>query len=416
MTDEIDYWLTFDRLTGIGLGTRRISALYQHFGSLKVAWEASPLDLKAVPEMPVAVVDDFVKVRASQSLELGAAKLMQHQVKAFTQDDPLYPALLKRLAVPPLILYVKGIWDLSWFEKAIAIVGTRQASEYAFAQTSLISGQLAALGFTIISGVATGIDTAAHKGAFQAAGARAIAVVASGVDQIVPQGSRYLYQVLERYGTILSEYPPETFPEKGFFPARNRIIAALSQSVLVSEAGEGSGSLITAKFARDLGQPVFCLAGRADHIGNKGLHDWIRKGKGKLITSSNDILEELAHPVPEIHDFVRSTVSESIPANLATSKVKADFKPHKDRVAISKQTSFLLDDKNPNDPKPQVSLLPVLSQVEAQIYEILSQQDLIGLDQLIDRANLPVAKVNSALMTLTLKKLLRREGALIGRA
>jgi DNA processing protein len=386
MNMDLMYWLAFDRLTGIGLGHKRTQTLLNHFSSAKEAWEASKEELSLVANLPESVVDSFIATRSKVSLEEGLSNLDKTGSKAFTQQDAEYPQQLMRLSQPPLIIYVKGKWNLDYFHKAIGIVGTREASEYALNLTKEISMQLASTGFTIISGMALGVDSAAHAGAFQVPNSEAVAVLANGVDKIVPLSSRPIYELLAKGGSIISEYPPGTLPEKGYFPARNRIIAALSQAVLVAEAGVKSGSLITAEKAVELGKTVFGLAARVDNKNSEGIHRWIRKGKAILVTSAEDILEELN--MPEQISFVSDKAPIMVKAKQAK---KEDNKTEK--IVIKKRE------------------LPPLSSTEEGVYGLLPETDFLSVDVLIEKAGLPIAKVNSAIMTLQLKKLIQRDAS-----
>ncbi len=370
---EKTYWLAFDSLNGVGLGYKRIWSLFEHFGSLEKAWQADKLDLQAIKSLPSAVIDKFLQVRQTISLEKPLANLEKYNVQAVTQLEPEYPVQLKALVQPPLIIYTKGKLNLNWFDKALAVVGTRHASNYALEQTEIISASLASAGFTIISGLALGIDSAAHKGALKMPGGRTVAVLANGPEQIVPSSTKAIYRQIEETGFILSEYPPQTLPEKGYFPARNRLVAALSQAVLVSEAADKSGALITANRALELNKPVFGLTGIAGN--NQGVHHWIRKGKAKLITCAEDILEEL-------NIFTPIQVNLSLP----------QWQPEKTTIKS----------------KPK-SILPELKPEEKIIYEQLLQDEFIGIDEITEKSQLPIAKVNSVLLTLQIKKLIKKD-------
>jgi DNA processing protein len=391
MSDEYKYWLAFDSLCGVGLGTRRIQAIYKHFGSLKTAWEADRLDFNGLSGVPENAIHDFLTVRPNISLEKALSKLDKHNIRAYPQTDPLYPRQLLALHVPPLVIYAKGEWDLSWFDKSIGIVGTREASEYALSQTKDISIKMSTLGFAIISGLALGIDSAAHLGALQVPDGRTVAVLANGVDRAIPHNSKPIYESIVEKGIVLSEYPPETIPEKGFFPARNRIIAALSQSVLVCEAGEQSGALITAERAVELNRKVFGLVGPVNNKNMEGIHKWIRKGRAGLITSAEDILEDLS--MEPALNLLLPTISEyKVPTKTRRTVSHAS----KLEVKTTKASIII--------PKP----LPELNQVETTVYSCLTQSSM-SVDKLIENTGLPVSKVNSVLLTLQLKKLITRD-------
>lgn len=382
MNDEFAYWLAFDQLTGANIGSRRVKAMLDHFGNLKDAWQATESELKEVEALTESCIDAFLERRK----EIDPAQLMDKldalKIKAFAQFDPLYPAQLKHLKHAPLILYVKGNWDLNFFEKALAVVGTREPSKYAIEQVHQISFTMASLGYSIVSGMALGVDSAAHKGALQANNGKTIAVLANGVDMAVPSSCREIYdKILESGGAIVSEYPPRTQPEKGYFPARNRIIAALSQAVLIGEAGAKSGALITAERAVELQKPIFGLAG-IPHAQNEGILRWIRKGLARLVTSTDDILEEMN--VPFQSSLELGNTLEQI--KIAPSKPKAQV--HKIKVE---------------------KVLPSLNEFEEKIYSNLSDSDFKSVDKLMEETSLPITKINAVLMTLEMKKLITRD-------
>lgn len=361
---EKTYWLAFDSLKGIGLGYRRLCILYKHFNSFKIAWEASKADLQNIDNLPETVINKFLEIRPTISLEQAWNNLEKYNIKAITQIEKEYPIQLKNLSQAPLIVYAKGKLNLNCFEKAFAVVGTRNASSYALELTEKISANLASAGFTIISGLALGIDAAAHKGALKAKNGYTVAVLANGPEQIVPASNKAIYRSIEEKGLILSEYPPQTLPEKGYFPARNRLVAALSNAVLVSEADLKSGALITAERALELNKIVFGLTGIAGN--NQGVHQWIRKGKAKLITCAEDILEELNMPL------------------------QASFELFKEDKA-----------------QPQISI--DLKAEEKIIYDKLSSNVFISVDEITEELQLPISKVNSVLLTLQIKKLIKKD-------
>ena len=409
--EELIYWLAFDSLKGIGLGPKRIKNLFDHFSSLQRAWLADESELKEIETIPAGVIEAFVRERQHFSLEKPLEKVYRYGIKAITQIDPLYPHQLNQLVQPPLVIYAKGIWDLNWFEKSIGIVGTREASDYALTQTRQISSQLASMDFTIISGMALGIDSAAHYGAFDVQNSRCVAVVANGVEQIVPASSRPIYKALMENGLVLSEYPPEILPEKGYFPARNRIVAALSQAVLVSEAGARSGALITAERAIEMKKPVFGLVGRADNKQSEGIHRWIRKGLARLITSTEDILEEmemLSSMPSQINMLEDASIFLAEQKKQSTMQRKSSEKKDVEKNNSSNQKTTQSNTKSID--------IASLNESEKNIYSTLLGADSISMDRLVELTSMPIHKINSTLMTLELKKIIKRQGPSICRA
>jgi DNA processing protein len=206
-------------------------------------------------------------------------------------DDEQYPPLLREIHDPPALLYVRG--DTSVLPDAqLAVVGSRRASPAALRVAELLSGQLAGAGLHICSGMAIGIDGAAHRGAL-AAGGRSVAVIATGIDRVYPHRHRSLAAQLEQYGCMVTEFPPGTPPKRQNFPQRNRLISGMSLGVLVIEAALPSGSLITAGAALEQGREVFALPWSMLHEGGRGCLQLIRDG-AKMVLAVEDILDELA--------------------------------------------------------------------------------------------------------------------------
>ncbi len=215
-------------------------------------------------------------------------------------DDGTYPPLLREIPDPPLVLYVRGTIEPRDLN-AVAIVGSRKCSLYGREQAERFSALLAGAGFTVVSGGARGTDTAAHRGAILHPAGRTIAVLGSGVDVAYPPENAALFEQLARRGAVLSEYPMGTPPAAENFPKRNRIVSGMSRGVLVVEADERSGALITARQAADdHNRPVFALPGRVDNPLSSGPHALIRDG-AVLVTKLEDILDDLG-PLPDGDD------------------------------------------------------------------------------------------------------------------
>ena len=212
----------------------------------------------------------------------------ENGVQVLGKWSPSYPEKLKRLEDPPVAIYLWG--EAAFPEPSIAVVGTRKPSNYGREVTSRLSRELAEAGFTIISGLARGLDSVAHQAALEVGG-KTIAVLGSGFEHIYPPENRKLALKILESGGLISEYPPETSPKQWYFPARNRIIAALSDGVVVTEAGESSGALITCDFALDLGVEVYAVPGSVLSAQSKGCHRLIKEG-AKLVESTQDILED----------------------------------------------------------------------------------------------------------------------------
>jgi DNA processing protein len=208
-------------------------------------------------------------------------------------SDPAYPPSLAAIVDPPPVLWLRGR-PSSFEAPAVAIVGSRAASPYGLAVAEWLAGDLASRGVLVVSGLARGIDSAAHRGALAAAG-RTVAVLGSGADVVYPREHQGLAREIADSGAVLSELPPGTPPRPQFFPQRNRLISGLSRAVVVIEAGEKSGSLITARTALEQGRDVLAVPGNVLNGRNRGAHSLLRDG-AKIVESADDILEELGVP------------------------------------------------------------------------------------------------------------------------
>lgn len=291
--EERAFWLAWSQMSGIG--PILLMRLKQHFGSLAVAWEAKANELAAMDGLGPQTAQAIARGRSQLNPE---ALLRQHE-KAnphfWTPADPAYPRLLLEIPDPPPLLYYRGDVDLNenrGLIPAIAIVGTRDPSDYGRRWTRKLSAVLAQNGFTVVSGLAEGIDTEAHRSCL-GAGGRTLAVLGTGVDVVYPSSNRGLAQQIPKQGLLLSEYPNGTKPDRGNFPRRNRIIAGLSRAILVLEAPRPSGALITARLANDYNRDVYALPGSLDNARAIGCLKLISDG-AHLILSEQHLLDMLA--------------------------------------------------------------------------------------------------------------------------
>lgn len=287
MGDEKSYWIAFSRVGGIG--AVRVKALLDTFGSLQIAWQASPGELSRVglgPQTLEALLSNRKKIdpegELSRVTELGFSVL--------TWDEDAYPARLREIAQPPPVLYVWGKPETG-DRFAVAVVGTRRPTSYGQAVTREIAAGLAANGLVVISGLARGIDALAHKAALEAEG-RTIAVLGSGLDQVYPPEHRVLAEQISASGVVYTDYALGTRPEAGNFPPRNRIISGLAMVVVIVEAGQTSGALITADFAAEQGRDVFAVPGNITSKSSGGTNRLIANGARPML-AVEDILEAL---------------------------------------------------------------------------------------------------------------------------
>ena len=280
-----------------GVGPCLLRRLLDHFGNATAVLAASPLELGEVEGIGVTLARNL---RSAASQERGAqvvAACEAADVQIVFPEDAVFPRLLKEISDPPAILFLRGELQKS-DALSIAIVGTRGASQYGRSQAERFARALARAGLTIVSGLARGIDAAAHLGALEAAG-RTIAVQSNGVVDIYPPQHQPLAERIIGQGALLSEMPPGTSPKKGMFPQRNRLISGLCLGTIVIEAAERSGALITARLAGEQGREVFALPGQVTAPGFAGCHQLIRDG-ARLVRSPDDVLEELGPLVESV--------------------------------------------------------------------------------------------------------------------
>ena len=271
-----------------GLGPARIKILQQHFPDPAEVWGLSEKSLRAL-KLPEGVASSILEYRKKIDLEGELAKLSKAAIKIITLLDDDYPPLLREIYDPPPVLYVRG--NLRPLAPKIAVVGTRLMTVYGHQVTESLTRDLVGTGLTIVSGLARGVDAMAHRTAL-AAGGETIAVLGSGLNQVYPPENKHLAEEIAQQGAVISEYPPAVEAARGTFPARNRIISGLSLGVVVTEAGEDSGSLITANSAAEQGRLVFSVPGPVNSRQSAGANSLIKVG-AKLVTSTEDILDEL---------------------------------------------------------------------------------------------------------------------------
>jgi DNA processing protein len=349
------YWVAFNKVAGIG--PARLSSLLAVCGSIEAAWKASIQQLLAA-NLDKRSQENLLLARRQLDLAAEWQRVVRAGAHVLTWDDAGYPANLREIDAAPPVLYVRG--ELQPADvMAVAVVGTRRASAYGREVTHLAATELAHNNITVVSGLALGIDTVAHRATLDGGG-RTIAVLGSGVDQVYPLQNRELADAIVANGALVSEYPIGTRPEANNFPPRNRIISGLSRGVVIVEASQRSGALITAEFAAEQGREVFAVPGSILHPGSAGCNGLIRQGATPFL-SVNDVLDQL---------------------NFAT---------------LSTQTS--VRQSTPTDP------------LEAQVMALLAQE-ACHIDELVRRMALPSSQVSSLLTLLELKGLVRQTGGM----
>lgn len=344
------------------VGPVRLRQLLDHFGDAPSILRASRDQLQRVQGIGPETAEAIATWEHSVDLAGERRRIQDFGCRILTQSDEEYPALLREIYDPPIVLYLKGTL-LPRDRHGIALVGSRQTSHYGSEVARKFGYQLAGLGVTVVSGGARGIDTAAHQGALQAKG-RTIAVLGTGLNVVFPAENAALFERIASQGAVLTQFPFNRKADKQSFPIRNRIVAGMTMGTVVVEAAQTSGAMITAHFAADYGRQVFAVPGRIDSPRSQGCHDLIKKG-AKLCESTEDILSEFEYLFPAE----------------ALGKKQADS----------------------SGPTPQN-----LSEHEQKILPLLSVDEERSIDELIQASDLPSAAVSVALLSLEMKRLIRQ--------
>jgi len=304
-----------------GVGPIRAARLVEAFGGIDPVLTASAARLQAVDGIGPKIAQGIVTGRSEADVDKEIQLAEKHGVQIICREDPSYPELLLRIPDPPACLYIRGTVQRE-DNVGFGVVGARHATHYGIEQAERFAARAATVGMTVHSGLARGVDTAAHRGAL-AAGGRTIAVIGCGLSHLYPPDAIDLAADIAKSGCVMSELPMGVAPEPGNFPSRNRIIAGMSLGVLVVEAAQRSGALITARLANEYNREVYALPGRVDAPQSAGCHNLIRAGAAQLVTKFEDILDELG-PTGDIlkSDFEAKTPSERpevvpVPTNLS---------------------------------------------------------------------------------------------------
>ncbi len=299
MLPEGAYWLSWSQISGIG--PISIQRLHQHFGSLEAAWQATPAQLGKVEGFGLQTLQKVVEQRSRLHPQQLFTQHQQENPHFWTPANTDYPRLLLEIPSPPPLLYYRGEIELSensGQKPLVGMVGTRKPSDYGIRWTRKISTALVKHGFTVVSGLAEGIDTESHLAAIEGGG-RTIAVLGTGVDVVYPAKNRDLYKRILSQGLIVSEYPAKTPPNRTHFPRRNRIIAGLCRAVLVMEAPIKSGALITANYANEFGRDVYALPGRIDDRPAQGCLKLLGQGATPILKELDELLKMLG-AIPQL--------------------------------------------------------------------------------------------------------------------
>ena len=345
-----------------GVGPVRARSLLEHFGDAPAILAASKHALTRVRNIGDDTAEKISSWEKSIDLAGELKRISDYGCHVLVSSDENYPAMLREIYDPPLVLYVKGALTAK-DKNAVAMVGSRMTTHYGIETARKLGYQLAYTGVTVVSGGARGIDTAAHQGALSGKG-RTIAVLGTGINLIFPTENAELFERIASNGAVITQFPFNRPADKQSFPIRNRIVAGMTLGTVVVEANLTSGSLITANFATEYGRQIFAVPGRIDSPRSKGCHDLIKKG-AKLCEGVEDILSEFEYLFP------------------------ASNKP-----ASASETGVL----------PALEL----SESEQKVFNTVSADDESAIDEIIRASGLPSSAVNVALFSLEMKRLVRQ--------
>jgi DNA processing protein len=363
-----------------GLGPKLTAALLAAFGSAADARRATAAQLRGIPHVGDKTAAGFAAALRAADIEPELRLLDRHGVRPVPLGFPGYPPPLAGLTNPPPLLYFRGAWTDA-DATAVGIVGSRGCTAYGRRVAEQLARGLVRAGVTVVSGLARGIDEAAHRGAL-AGGGRTIAVLAGGLSAIYPPEHTELADEIAGRGALVTETPMTVAPQPGMFPARNRIISGLSRAVVVVEANARSGALITARHAAEQGREVFAVPGPVDSPASAGCLELIRTG-ARLVRSVDDVLDDLK--------------------GIATPEYGSGARGQKPEIRTGELPGFAPPTASAPSPPPPP---PVLDPVQQKVWELLAARR--HADELARDAALPVADLSRTLVQLEVKRLVRR--------
>ncbi|HEY7313321.1 MAG TPA: DNA-processing protein DprA [Gemmataceae bacterium] len=364
LSDNVHDLLTLSLVPGIG--PRLTAALLERFGSAGAALRASVAELSAIPYITPRLAESITQAAARDDAAAELERVERHGVRLIALGTPEYPSSLANIPDPPHLLYLRGTLTPA-DGNAVALVGSRGCTDYGRRVAARLSAGLVRAGVTVVSGLARGIDGAAHRAALEAGG-RTLAVMAGGLSSIYPPEHADLARAVEASGAVLTETNMDQEPLAGLFPVRNRIISGLSKIVVLVEAAQKSGALITASHAADQGRTVMAVPGPVEAASSGGCLELIRKG-AVLCRGVEDVLEEL-------HGVSAMAVAEKQAATATAAPPVPSGPP------------------------------PGLDDSQRRIWEMLTEA--CHLDQLVQRLGLAVPQVSGALMMMEMRKVVRR--------
>jgi len=363
-------WIALNMTPGIG--PRAAAKLLERFGSAEAVYRATRAELEKLRLLPESV-DSIIARDMHDRATTEVAVVRRIGGEILILDDGVYPALLREIFDPPVALYVKGAWSECFDQPCIAVVGSRKCSTYGQNAASMITRDLAQRGVTIVSGFARGIDAAAHRAALEGGG-RTVAVLGTGIDQVYPRDhTRLAEQILAAGGALVSQFPLGTPPVSENFPYRNRIISGLSLGVIVVEAAENSGSLITARLAIEQNREVFAVPGNITSRKSFGTNYLIKGAGAKLVQQWQDVAAEL-------------------PPQIAARLLPPPLR----------------DKKNERTLANQLALTPQgLSGSEQSVFKLLTPDSPAHIDALVNQTRLGISDLTAALLALEMRDLVR---------
>jgi DNA processing protein len=366
-------WISLNMTPGVG--PRAATKLLERFGSAEAVFGARRAELESLrlrPETVESILRKEFHEKAAEELE----RLREMGADVLVLDDGAYPAMLREIADPPIVLYVRGDWQACLDAPCVAMVGSRRCSTYGQNAAEMLGKDLAGRGVTVVSGFARGIDSSAHKGAL-AAGGRTVGVLGTGLDVTYPKEHRKLEEeILAGGGCLITQFPLGTPPLKDNFPYRNRIISGLSLGVLVVEATDRSGSLITARLAMEQNREVYAVPGNITSSNSYGSNFLIKSAGAKLVQQWQDVVTE----------FPKEIAAQILPPPL----IKGE------------------NDPGNGDAPAQLQLRPAdLDAVETKVWSLLAPDEAIHIDALLEQSGLAVTDVMNALVAMEMRDLIR---------
>ncbi len=355
-----------------GIGPRAAAKLLERFGSAEAVYGATRAELEHLRLVPEAVDSIIARdLQAAAETEIRSVRKLGGDILLL--DDGVYPSSLREIYDPPIVLYVKGAWSECLDQPCIGVVGSRRCSTYGQNSALMLARDLAQRGVTVVSGFARGIDAAAHRGALETGG-RTVAVLGTGIDQYYPRDHKKLAEeILASGGAIVTQFPLRTPPVSENFPYRNRIISGLSLGIVVVEAAENSGSLITARLAIEQNREVFAVPGNITSRNSFGTNYLIKGAGAKLVQQWQDIATEL-------------------PPQIAAKLLPPPFGELKPEKSLADRLAFVPEG---------------LSRIETSVFKLLTPDNPAHIDSLIDQSKLPISDLTAALLTLEMRELVR---------